>query len=171
MDKGKKMSEGGENEKLEQELSFPGYEKLMKAEAENMLLNEIGEDGKVKVELAIEVIYSIAEYAKNEGFVGLSEDEAFRQVGEYVLDIFEREKECDIPLKDYLQSGLEIIADGRAEEVEDIMGSGYLVRGYAGADCVIAYMYLAGILKITQGICPAEIDAHLKSFLKGVEKL
>lgn len=171
MDKGKKMSEGGENEKLEQELIFPGYEKLMKAEAESMLLNEIAEDEKVKVELAIEVIYSIAEYAKNEGFVALSEDEAFRQGEEYVLDIFEKERGCDIPLKDYLQSGLEIIADGRAEEVEDIMGSGYLVRGYARADCVIAYIYLAGILKITQGVCPAEIAAHLESFIKGAEKL
>ncbi len=165
------MSEGGENEKLEQEQIFPDYEKLMKTEAANMLENGISEDEKANVELAIEVIHNLAEYVKHEGFVALAEDEAFRQGGEYVLDIFEREKECDIPLKDYLQSGLEIIADGRAEEVEDIMGSGYLVRGYARVDCVIAYMYLAGILKIAQGICPAEIAAHLKSFLKGVEKL
>lgn len=160
---------GGKNEKLEQELVFPGYEKLMKTEAANMLGNGISEDEKAKVSLAIEGIHNLAEYAKNEGFVALSEDEAFRQGGEYVLNVFEREK-GNIPLRDYLQSGLELIADGRAGEVEDIMGSGYLVRGYVGADCVIAYMYLSGVLKITQGICPAEIAAYLEDFIREVEK-
>lgn len=160
---------GGENEKLEQELVFPGYEKLMKTEAANMLKNGISEDEKAKVLLAIEVIHNLAEYVKNEGFVALAEDEAFRQDEEYVLDIFEKEK-GNIPLRDYLQSGLEIIADGRAEEVENMMGTGYLVRGYTGADCVIAYIYLLGILKMTQGICPERITACLEDFIREAEK-
>lgn len=155
---------------MEQEQIFPDYEKLMKKETANVLENGISEDEKAKVSLAIEVIHNIADYVKSEGFVALSEDEAFRQGGEYVLDIFEREKGCDIPLKDYLQSGLKIITDGNAEELEDRMGPHYIIKGYIGIECVIAYIYLAGIFKITQGICPAEIVAHLEDFIREAEK-
>lgn len=144
----------------------PQYGEIMRKDA-LCALQEMTELDRKKASLAISAVYFIAEFVKEEGFVALSPDPDFRRGGVYVLDAFEK-KHCRPPLREYLESSLEVISDGEEPaKTEYLMGTEYLISGYTGADSLVSYIYLLGLIGITQGICPEEISGSLKAFVEG----
>lgn len=144
----------------------PQYGELMRKDA-LCALRQMTELDRKKASLAISAVCFVAEFVKKEGFVALSSDPDFRRGGAYVLDAFEK-RHCRPPLREYLGNGLEVISDGQeTAKIEYLMGTEYLISGYAGGDSLAAYVYFQGIIMIAQGISPEEISGSLKAFVKG----
>lgn len=144
----------------------PQYGEIMRKDA-LCALRQMTELDRKKTSLAISAVCFVAEFVKKEGFVALSSDPDFRRGGAYVLDAFEKEKHCRTPLRIFLENGLEVISDGQeVAQIEYLVGMEYLISGYTGADSLVSYIYLLGLIGITQGICPEEIADSLKAFVE-----
>ncbi len=142
----------------------PQYGEIMRKDA-LCALQEMTELDRKKASLAISAVYFIAEFVKEEGFVELAKE--LQSGRSQVLDAFEKEKHCRTPLRIFLENGLEVISDGQeVAQVEYLVGMEYLISGYTGADSLVAYIYLLGLIGITQGICPEEIADSLKAFVE-----
>ena len=143
----------------------PQYGELMRKDA-LCALRQMTELDRKKTSLAISAVCFVAEFVKKEGFVALSSDPDFRRGGVYVLDAFEK-RHCRPPLREYLESSLEIISDGEEPaKIEYLMGTEYLISGYERADSLAAYIYFRGIMMMAQGISPEEISDSLKALVE-----
>lgn len=146
----------------------PQYGEIMRKDA-LCALQEMTELDRKKASIAILAVCFIAEFVKKEGFVELTKE--LQSGRSKVLDAFEKEKHCRIPLRIFFENGLEVISDGQeAAMIEYLVGAEYLISGYEGGDSLVSYIYLIGLIKIAQGLCAEKIEEHLKRFMGGVDQ-
>lgn len=109
-------------------------------------------DNGEQVLFALETLGQVMAFLRKEGFLALSADPAFRNGRPYVLDLVEEKGHKTVPLRRYLEYGLEHISHGEVPEyLEELLVNRYFANSYTGADAVIAYIYCAGMVGMVYG--------------------
>ena len=121
--------------------------------------------GKEDIFVAIEVNHDVLQYAIKESPIALAKDEIFRRGEPYILDALEGAGK-KVPLKKYLAFGLDRISYG--DEPITLCGfleNKYYANAYAGKDAYICFLYLIGIIGISQGQSWEDILVHFKTII------
>lgn len=127
------------------------YVKEMRLDAVRQARKAFGDGGR-QVYHAMSVIGEVMLYARKQGLAALSGDEFFRD-GPYVLDLIEEKIGDKVPMRTYLEFGLEHISKGgEPEDVAGFMTNRYFASGYMAADALTAYIYCISILGMVYGI-------------------
>lgn len=91
-------------------------------------------DGREQIYAALQTIGEVLLYARNNGIAALSKDESFRD-GPYVLDMTEEKQEIKVPMRRYLEFGLEHISNGEdPADVAELLVNRYFASRYTAAD-------------------------------------
>lgn len=132
-------------------IPMSGYASEMRKDAVSQA-KEAFENGRQKIFLALSVINDIISYARKEGLIALSSDADFRNGSPYILDLEEKEYGT-VPLRQYLQFGLDHISNGEQPEyVEELVTNRYFANSYAAEDAFIAYIYSTSVFGILYGL-------------------
>lgn len=124
------------------------------------------EDGKDRIFSAISIVHKVSWYARKEGIFSLSRESMFREGRKHVLSIIEEEENIKIPLRLYLEFGLDYVAMGdEVTVVEELMTNRYFANGYDGVDAIIGFIYLIAVTWIQQGICFEYIQEYMMSII------
>lgn len=130
----------------------------MSAYAREMQKNAIGqakkafENGREQIYSAMTVLNDVISYIRKEGLIALSHDNTFRGENPYVLDLIKEKEHGKVPLRQYLEFGLEHISCGETSElIEELMVNRYYVNSYAAEDAFTAYIYLIGVTRMMFG--------------------
>jgi len=130
---------------------------------------EAFKDGRKQLYDAMEVVGEVLLYARNQGVTALSKDEAFRD-GSYVLDLIEEKLENKVPMRPYLEFGLEHISNGeKTENVTGLLANRYFVCHYTAADALTAYIYCISVAGLIYGISYANILEYVSSLVPDSE--
>ncbi len=108
---------------------------------------------KDQIYLAIHIIHEIVNYTKQNGLIVLSKYMGDREEDQpYVLDLIADEKQWDIPLRQYLEFGLELLSEGsEPEKIEELLSNKYFANAYKEKEAVIAYIYMLGLQGVIEG--------------------
>lgn len=119
---------------------------------------------------ALKVLDGVISYLRKEGFAALSADKDFRGDRPYVLDLIEEKEQCKIPLRKYLEFGLEHLSCGQPMELlEELMANKYYTNSYAGADAFTAYLYFMGVKGMSCGMPFDRMLEYLASLIPDAE--
>lgn len=144
------------------------YVKEMRLDAVRKAKKAFGDSGR-QVYCAMGVIGELMLYARTQGLAALSKEEFFRD-GPYVLDLIEEKIGDKVPMRPYLEFGLEHIHKGEEpEDVADLMTNRYFASGYMEADALTAYIYCIGILGMVYGISYAYMLEYFGSLVPDSE--
>lgn len=108
-------------------------------------------EGREDIFSAIDIIYDVLQYTIKESPIALAKEEIFRKGEPYILDALEGAGK-KVPLKRYLAFGLDRISYG--DEMITLCGfleNKYYANAYVGKDAYICFLYLIGIIGISQG--------------------
>ena len=122
-------------------------------------------EGKKDIFSAIDVIYDVLQYTIKESSIALDKEEIFRQGEPYILDALEGAGK-KVPLKRYLAFGLDRISYG--DELITLCGfleNKYYSNDYVGKDAYICFLYLIGIIGISQGQSWEDILGHFRTII------
>ena len=126
-------------------------------------------DGGQQVYYTMEIIGEVMLYARDQGLTALAKDEFFRS-GPYVLDLIEEKFGDRVPVRPYLEFGMDHISNGEEpEDVAEFMVNRYFANGYAAADALSAYIYCTGILGMVYGISYAYMLEYFGSLIPDCE--
>lgn len=144
------------------------YVKEMRLDAVRQARKAFGNGGR-QVYRAMGVVGEVMLYARKQGLAALSKDEFFRD-GPYVLDLIEEKLEDKVPMRPYLEFGLEYISKGgEPEDVAGFMTNRYFASGYMKADALTAYIYCISILGMVYGISYAYMMEYFGSLVPDCE--
>lgn len=144
------------------------YVKEMRLNAVRQAKKAFGAGGR-QVYRAMDVIGEVMLYARTQGLTALSADEFFRD-GQYVLDLIEEKLGDKVPMRPYLEFGLEHISKGEEpEDVAGLMTNRYFASGYIAADALTAYIYCISILGMVYGISYAYMLEYFGSLIPECE--
>lgn len=105
-----------------------------------------------QIYFAMEVVNRIMAYAAAEGRMALSKEQLFRGEKPYILDIIESEEHRAVPLRLYLEFGMEYVTCGENPEViEEFMVNRYYANGYMETEAFTACIYCIGVLGLVYG--------------------
>jgi len=122
-------------------------------------------NGREQVYATMGVVGEVMLYARKQGIAALSLDEFFRD-GPYVLDIIEEKLGDKVPMRPYLEFGLEYISrGGEPEDVACLMTNRYFSSRYKAADALTAYIYCISILGMVYGISYAYMLEYFRSLV------
>ncbi|MCX4298793.1 MAG: hypothetical protein OSJ73_17465 [Lachnospiraceae bacterium] len=125
--------------------------------------------GRKQLYAAMEVVGEVLLYARNQGVIALSKDGTFRD-GPYVLDLIEKKMENKVPVRPYLEFGLEHISNGeKTENVTGFLANRYFVCHYTAADALTAYIYCISVAGLIYGISYASILEYVSSLVPDSE--
>lgn len=145
-----------------------GYVKEMRMDAVMQAKKAFGDGGR-QVYRAMDVVGEVMLYARKQGLSALSGDEFFRD-GRYVLDLIEEKLGDKVPMRAYLEFGLEHISKGEeSEDVAGFMTNRYFASGYMAADALTAYIYCISILGMVYGISYAYMLEYFVSLIPDCE--
>lgn len=109
-------------------------------------------------------------YAAAEGRMALSKEKLFRGEKPYILDIIESEEHRAVPLRLYLEFGMEYVTCGEEPEfIGELMVNRYYANGYVGAEAFIACIYCMGVLGLVYGTFVRELLKYFSSIIPGGE--
>lgn len=144
------------------------YVKEMRLDAVRQARKAFG-DGGQQVYAAMGAVGEVMLYARKQGLAALSKDEFFRD-GPYVLDIIEEKLGDKVPMRPYLEFGLEYISKGgEPEDVAGFMTNRYFASGYMAVDALTAYIYCISILGMVYGISYAYMLEYFVSLIPDSE--
>ncbi|MCX4298792.1 MAG: hypothetical protein OSJ73_17460 [Lachnospiraceae bacterium] len=144
------------------------YVKEMRIDAVRQAKKAFGDSGR-QVYAAMGAIGEVMLYARKQGLAALSADEFFRD-GPYVLDIIEEKLGDKVPMRPYLEFGLEHISKGEEpEDVAGLMTNRYFASGYMEADALTGYLYCISILGMVYGISYAYMLEYFASLIPDCE--
>ena len=127
------------------------------------------ESGGEQVYRAMEVIGEVMLYARRQGLTALAKAESFRN-GPYVLDLIEEKLGNKVPMRLYLEFGMEHISYGEEpEDVAELMVNRYFANGYMAADALVAYIYCISIVGMIYGISYAYMLEYFSSLVPDSE--
>ena len=119
---------------------------------------------------ALTALDSVISYVRTEGFTALSADEDFRGGKPYVLDMLEEKDHGKVPLRKYLEFGLEHLSSGDEPELlEELMINKYHANSYAAADALIASIYLMGVKGMPCGMPFSQMLEYFTSVIPDAE--
>ena len=125
--------------------------------------------GREQIYAALQTIGEVLLYAWNNGIAALSKDESFRD-GPYVLNMIEEKQEIKVPMRRYLEFGLEHISNGDAPaDVAELLVNRYFASRYTAADALTAYIYCISVERLVYGISYARILEYVSSLLPDSE--
>jgi len=144
------------------------YVKEMRLDAVRQARKAFGNGGQ-QVYAAMGAVGEVMLYARKQGLAALSKDEFFRN-GPYVLDIIEEKLGDKVPMRPYLEFGLEHISKGEEpEDVAGLMTNRYFASGYMAADALTAYIYCISILGMVYGVSYAYMLEYFGSLVPDCE--
>lgn len=144
------------------------YVKEMRLDAVMQAGKAFGDGGR-QVYRAMDVVGEVMLYARTQGLSALSVNEFFRD-GPYVLDTIEEKLGDKVPMRPYLEFGLEHISrGGEPEDVAGLMTNRYFASGYMAADALTAYIYCISILGMVYGISYAYMLEYFVSLIPDSE--
>lgn len=144
------------------------YVKEMRLDAIIQAKKAFGDGGR-QVYRAMGVVGEVMLYARTQGLAALSKDEFFRD-GPYVLDLIGEKLGDKVPMRSYLEFGLEHISKGvEPEDVAGFMINRYFVSGYMAADALTAYIYCISILGMVYGVSYAYMLKYFGSLVPDSE--
>jgi len=144
------------------------YVKEMRLDAVRKAKKAFGDSGR-QVYCAMGVIGELMLYARTQGLAALSKEEFFRD-GPYVLDLIEEKIGDKVPMRTYLEFGLEHISrGGEPEDVAGFMTNRYFASGYMAVDALTAYIYCISILGMVYGISYAYMLEYFVSLIPDSE--
>lgn len=127
-------------------------------------------EGREDIFSAIDVIYDVLQYTIKESPIALAKEESFRQGEPYILDTLEGAGK-KVPLKKYLAFGLDRISYG--DEPITLCGfleNKYYANAYVGKDAYICFLYLIGIIGISQGQSWEDILGYFRTIILDEEE-
>lgn len=126
-------------------------------------------DGREQIYAALQTIGEVLLYAWNNGIIALSKDGTFRD-GPYVLDMIEEKLGNKVPMRRYLEFGLEHISNGEdPAEVAELLVNRYFASRYTAADALTAYIYCISVERLVYGISYARILEYVGSLVPDSE--
>ena len=144
------------------------YVKKMRMDAVKQA-KEAFENGGEQVYRAMEMIGEVMLYARTQGLTALAKAESFRN-GPYVLDLIEEKLGNKVPMRLYLEFGMEHISNGEEpEDVAELMVNRYFANGYMAEDALVAYIYCISIVGMIYGISYAYMLEYAGSLVPDTE--
>lgn len=126
-------------------------------------------DGREQMYAALQAVGELLPYVWYNGVTALSKDESFRD-GPYVLDMIEEKLGNKVPMRRYLEFGLEHISNGDdPADVAELLVNRYFAGRYTAADALTAYIYCISIERLIYGISYARILEYVESFVPDSE--
>ena len=142
-----------------------GYAREMMREAIQQSRTAFKEN-RDQVYFAMEVVSRVMAYATTEGRMALSKEQLFRGDKPYILDMVENEEHRAVPLRPYLEFGMEYVTCGENPEViGEFMVNRYYANGYMGAEAFTAYIYCIGVLGLVYGTFFHEMLKYFSSII------
>lgn len=127
-------------------------------------------DDREQIYAALQTVGEVLLYAWNNGIAALSKDESFRGSGPYVLDIIEEKQGIKVPMRRYLEFGLEHISNGEnPADVAELLVNRYFASRYTTADALTAYIYCISVERLVYGISYARILEYVGSLVPDSE--
>lgn len=125
---------------------------------------------KERIYSALTALDGVISYLRKEGFPALSADEGFRGGKPYVLDMLEEKEQGKVPLRKYLEFGLEHLSSGKEPELlEELMINKYHANSYAAADAFIVYIYFMGVKGMSCGMPFSRMLEYFASVIPDTE--
>lgn len=126
-------------------------------------------EGREDIFSAIDIIYDVLQYTIKESPIALAKEEIFRQGEPYILDALEGAGK-KVPLKKYLAFGLDRISYGDEPiTLCRFLENKYYANAYVGKDAYICFLYLIGIIGISQGQSWEDILGHFRTIIPDEE--
>lgn len=127
-------------------------------------------DGRQQMYAALQAVGELLPYVWNNGVSELSKDESFREGKPYVLDMIEEKLGNKVPMRRYLEFGLEHISNGEdPADVTELLVNRYFAGRYTAADALTAYIYCISIERLVYGISYARILEYVGSLVPDSE--
>ena len=127
-------------------------------------------EGREDIFSAIDIIYDVLQYTIKESPIALAKEENFRKGEPHILDALEGAGK-KVPLKKYLAFGLDRISYG--DEMITLCGfleNKYYANAYVGKDAYICFLYLIGIIGISQGQSWEDTLGHFRTIIPDEEE-
>lgn len=126
-------------------------------------------DGREQIYAALQTIGEVLLYACNNGIIALSKDGTFRD-GPYVLDMIEEKLGNTVPMRRYLEFGLEHISNGDdPADVTELLVNRYFASRYTTTNALTAYIYCISMERLAYGISYAHILEYVGSLVPDSE--
>lgn len=126
-------------------------------------------DDRAQMYAALQAVGELLPYVWYNGVTALSKDESFRD-GPYVLDMIEEKLGNKVPMRRYLEFGLEHISSGDdPADVAELLVNRYFAGRYTAADALTAYIYCISIERLIYGISYARILEYVGSLVPDSE--
>ena len=127
-------------------------------------------ENREQVYFAMEVVNRVIGYAAVEGRMALSRERLFRGEEPYILDVIENEEQRAVPLRQYLEFGMEYVTCGvNPEFIEELMVNRYYANNYMGAEAFTACIYCMGVLGLVYGTFFHEMLKYFSSIIPDSE--
>jgi len=127
-------------------------------------------DGRQQMYAALQAVGELLPYVWNNGVSELSKDESFREGKPYVLDLIEEKLGNKVPMRRYLEFGLEHISNGDdPADVAELLVNRYFAGRYTAADALTAYIYCISVERLVYGISYGRILEYVSSLVPDSE--